>query len=62
MIFTGHTASGGDMTLLRIGIDGISQATPLDTFKRPCAPGTPLSNYAVPDIQRRAGWRGLAVG
>ncbi|SUH37633.1 Electron transport complex protein RnfD [Salmonella enterica subsp. enterica] len=33
MIFTGHTASGGDMTLLRIGIDGISQATPLDTFK-----------------------------
>ncbi len=33
MIFTGHTASGGDMTLLRIGIDGISRATPLDTFK-----------------------------
>ncbi|ELL50105.1 electron transport complex protein RnfD, partial [Salmonella enterica subsp. enterica serovar Enteritidis str. SE30663] len=33
MIFSGHTASGGDMTLLRIGIDGISQATPLDTFK-----------------------------
>ncbi len=26
-------ASGGDMTLLRIGIDGISRATPLDTFK-----------------------------
>lgn len=43
MIFTGHTASGGDMTLLRIGIDGISQATPLDRLKRPCAPGTPLS-------------------
>ncbi len=43
MIFTGHTASGGDMTLLRIGIDGISRATPLDTFKTSLRPGTPLS-------------------
>ena len=33
MIFSGHTASGGDMTTLRMGIDGVSQATPLDTFK-----------------------------
>ncbi|WP_410750559.1 electron transport complex subunit RsxD [Citrobacter sp. U14242] len=33
VIFTGHTAVGGDMNTLRIGIDGISQATPLDTFK-----------------------------
>ncbi|WP_049178172.1 RnfABCDGE type electron transport complex subunit D, partial [Klebsiella variicola] len=33
MIFTGHTAAGGDMASLRLGIDGISQATPLDTFK-----------------------------
>ena len=33
MIFTGHTAVGDDMTALRLGIDGISQATPLDTFK-----------------------------
>lgn len=33
VIFSGHTASGGDMTTLRMGIDGVSQATPLDTFK-----------------------------
>ena len=33
VIFNGHTASGGDMNSLRMGIDGISQATPLDTFK-----------------------------
>ena len=33
VIFTGHTAVGGDMNTLRMGIDGISQATPLDTFK-----------------------------
>ena len=33
MIFTGHTAAGGDMASLRLGIDGVSQATPLDTFK-----------------------------
>lgn len=33
VIFSGHTASGGDMNTLRLGIDGISQATPLDTFK-----------------------------
>ncbi len=33
VIFTGSTAVGGTMTQLRIGVDGISQATPLDTFK-----------------------------
>lgn len=33
VIFTGHTSSGGDMNTLRMGIDGISQATLLDTFK-----------------------------
>ncbi|MFB4240870.1 electron transport complex subunit RsxD [Escherichia fergusonii] len=33
VIFTGHTTSGGDMSTLRMGIDGISQATPLDTLK-----------------------------
>ncbi|EFF0770842.1 electron transport complex subunit RsxD [Escherichia fergusonii] len=33
VIFSGHTTSGGDMSTLRMGIDGISQATPLDTLK-----------------------------
>ncbi|XPE53708.1 hypothetical protein ACNKHX_10110 [Shigella flexneri] len=30
VIFSGHTASGGDTNTLRLGIDGISQATPLE--------------------------------
>lgn len=33
VILSGHTVSGGDMNTLRMGIDGISRATPLDTFK-----------------------------
>lgn len=33
VIFNGHIASGGGMDSLRTGIDGISQATPLDIFK-----------------------------
>ncbi len=33
MIFTGHTSAGLTLHELKIGIDGISQATPLDTFK-----------------------------
>ncbi|RWR03559.1 electron transporter RnfD [[Pantoea] beijingensis] len=33
MIFTQHTLAGNTMQQLQIGIDGISQATPLDNFK-----------------------------
>ncbi len=33
VIFSGSTVSGDTMTQLRMGVDGISQATPLDTFK-----------------------------
>ena len=33
VIFSGSTLAGDTMTQLRMGIDGISQATPLDTFK-----------------------------
>ncbi|VEB98223.1 Na(+)-translocating NADH-quinone reductase subunit B [Cedecea lapagei] len=33
VIFHGATATGGTMDTLRMGVDGISQATPLDTFK-----------------------------
>lgn len=38
VIFTGHTALGADMNALRMGVDGISRATPLDTFKTSCVP------------------------
>ncbi|XPE42345.1 hypothetical protein ACNKHK_10545 [Shigella flexneri] len=43
VILSGHTVSGGDMNTLRMGIDGISQATPLDTFKTSGMPGIPLN-------------------
>ncbi|SQC93109.1 Na(+)-translocating NADH-quinone reductase subunit B [Cedecea neteri] len=33
VIFHGATATGGTMDTLRMGVDGISQATPLDIFK-----------------------------
>jgi electron transport complex protein RnfD len=33
IIFHGATTAGGTMDTLRMGVDGISQATPLDTFK-----------------------------
>ena len=32
-IFTGYTHSGENIHQLQVGYDGISQATPLDTFK-----------------------------
>ena len=33
MIFTNHTLAGETMQQLQLGVDGVSQATPLDTFK-----------------------------
>lgn len=33
MVFTGHTLGGDTMQQLQMGVDGVSQATPLDTFK-----------------------------
>ena len=33
VIFSGHTAGGLSSDALRLGVDGVSQATPLDTFK-----------------------------
>lgn len=33
MIFTGHTLAGDTMQQLQLGVDGVSQATPLDNFK-----------------------------
>jgi len=33
MIFTGHTLAGDTLQQLQLGVDGVSQATPLDTFK-----------------------------
>ena len=41
VIFHGVTVNGDTMTQLRIGIDGVSQATPLDTFKTGLHAGHP---------------------
>lgn len=57
IIFTGHTASGGDMTTLRMGIDGVSQATPLDTFKTSLHGG-----HTVEQILQYPIYRGMFAG
>jgi electron transport complex protein RnfD len=57
MIFAGHTASGGDMNSLRMGIDGISQATPLDTFKTSLHAG-----HAVKEILQYPIYGGTLAG
>ncbi|WP_024560998.1 electron transport complex subunit RsxD [Franconibacter pulveris 601] len=43
VIFHGVTVNGDTMTQLRIGIDGVSQATPLDTFKTGLHAGHPAA-------------------
>lgn len=57
IIFTGHTASGGDMNTLRMGIDGISQATPLDTFKTSLHAG-----HSVEQIMQYPIYNGMFAG
>lgn len=43
MIFTGHTAAGGDMASLRLGIDGVSQPPRWIPLKPPCMPDIAFS-------------------
>lgn len=62
VIFSGHTTSGGDMNTLRLGIDGISQATPLDTFKTSVRAGHSVEEIMQSDLQRYSGGRWLAMG
>nr|WP_318381861.1 electron transport complex subunit RsxD [uncultured Enterobacter sp.] len=61
VIFSGHTTSGGDMTTLRMGIDGISQATPLDTFKTSIRAGHSVDQILTSPIYSGAlagvGWQ-----
>ncbi|MGU0057600.1 hypothetical protein ACVXG7_29835 [Enterobacter hormaechei] len=63
VIFTGHTALGADMNALRMGVDGISQATPLDTFKTSLRAGQSVEQVMkIVYLQRRTGRCWLAVG
>ena len=57
VIFTGQTALGADMNALRMGVDGISQATPLDTFKTSLHAG-----HSVEQIMKSAIYSGMLAG
>lgn len=57
IILSGHTATGTDINALRIGVDGISQATPLDTFKTSLHAG-----HSVNDILHSTIYRGALAG
>ncbi len=57
VIFTGHTALGADMNALRTGVDGISQATPLDTFKTALRAG-----HSVGQIMQAPIYHGMLAG
>lgn len=57
VIFTGTTAAGDTMTQLRLGIDGISQATPLDTFKTGIRAG-----HAAGDLLQEPIYGGVLAG
>ncbi|EOL8969825.1 electron transport complex subunit RsxD [Cronobacter dublinensis] len=61
VIFHGVTASGDSMAQLRLGIDGVSQATPLDTFKTGLHAGHPADELLAEPIYGGAlaglGWQ-----
>ncbi|MDK1234802.1 electron transport complex subunit RsxD [Cronobacter turicensis] len=61
VIFHGVTASGDTMSQLRMGIDGVSQATPLDTFKTGLHTGHPAGELLEAPIYGGAlaglGWQ-----
>ena len=57
VIFTGHSAGGANMDTLRMGIDGVSQATPLDTFKTSLHAG-----HSVDQIMQYPIYSGVLAG
>ncbi|CAK9884920.1 MAG: Electron transport complex subunit RsxD [Candidatus Erwinia impunctatus] len=50
VIFQGHTLQGDNLQQLKMGIDGISQATPLDAFKTGLRAGQPASEILAQPI------------
>lgn len=66
IIFNGHAATGHTMDSLRMGIDGISQATPLDTFKTSLHAGHPvdeiLKSSIYSGVLAGAGWQWVNLG
>jgi electron transport complex, RnfABCDGE type, D subunit len=65
IIFSGHTATGADINSLRMGVDGISQATPLDTFKTSLHAGHSVNEILQSSIYHGAlagiGWQWVNV-
>lgn len=65
VIFSGHTAAGQDMNALKMGVDGISQATPLDTFKTSLHAGHPVDEILKSSIYHGAlagaGWQWVNI-
>lgn len=57
IIFSGHAADGATVDALRMGVDGISQATPLDNFKTSLHAG-----HRVGDIMQASIYRGALAG
>lgn len=65
LIFTGHTSSGGDVFTLMLGVDGISQATPLDTLKTGLRGGHAISDVMQSPVYGSLGgigWQWVNVG
>ncbi|MTC38013.1 electron transport complex subunit RsxD [Providencia alcalifaciens] len=56
VIFSGHTSSGITLDQLRTGIDGMSQATPLDSFK------TGLLTHSISDVLQQPILQGSLAG
>ncbi|MEI9597992.1 electron transport complex subunit RsxD [Moellerella wisconsensis] len=56
IILTGHTPSGSTLEQLRLGIDGMSQATPLDSFK------TGLLTHAIDEVLAQPILQGSLAG
>ncbi len=66
MIFSGHTLAGETMQQLQLGADGVSQATPLDTFKTGLRAGHSADQLLAQPIYGGVlaglGWQWINVG
>ncbi|MCL9667685.1 electron transport complex subunit RsxD [Rosenbergiella epipactidis] len=66
MIFTGHNASGLTLQQLQMGVDGISQATPLDNFKTGLRAGHTAQDLLAQPIYHGIiagqGWQWINIG
>lgn len=66
MIFTGHTLAGDTLQQLQLGVDGVSQATPLDTFKTGLRAGHSAEQLLAQPIYSGVlaglGWQWVNVG